>query len=209
MLIPGSKSILVIILNLGAPMKQNNIIHFILSFLIIVFTNFADARFLLKINQIESIIPEKTMIDSVKLALGPPDQVVSLEELGRGNDIVWLYIEGEYQATRLSVAFNPITKIVNSLSWFLNDNDAEGDLNKLIAHYPKLNFKPRRGDSNNPHVLSDKIFYEDLKAGVYITYSKTSRRVETIFWNHSQENLAARNPNKVQNKIKFHIGGQP
>jgi hypothetical protein len=145
-----------------------------------------------KLDTIETLVLNKTARADVLNLLGAPDrkEVLSLKEE------VWLYSEGPFKATRISLAFEDDKLQV--VGWFVNEHDVESNFDNIKKRYGSANFRKQEGGWINSHAGPNEIYFSDDKLGLEIEYGKALKMVKSISWrvpiDQNKKNILDRQP---------------
>ncbi len=141
--------------------------------------------------QVDVFIPTKAATAGEYAVLGSIMKVFSLNEKRLRNGwntereipiTEWLYLEGKYNATRLSLNFDSSTGLLQTIGWFVRENDLEAELEQSKARYETASFLSKEAEWVNSHAGPDDIYFSDQNMGLEIQYGKNRQKVKSITW---------------------------
>ena len=142
--------------------------------------NQAQPRPLLRLSEVEKLVVGKTSQTEASGVFGDPDMKVSPSELG-GRE-AWLYLEGKYRATRLSLIFSRPTGVLDAVNWYVNEEDPESDLENAKARLNSGELTKRNADWGATDSAPNETYYFDKKKPLKIVYANTRKKVSAIVW---------------------------
>ena len=136
-------------------------------------------KHVLKLENVEKLKVAKTSRAEAQTLLKKPDKILLLKE---SSEEIWLYLEGKYNATRLSLNFDSSTGLLQTIGWFVRENDLEAELEQSKARYETASFLSKEAEWVNSHAGPDDIYFSDQNMGLEIQYGKNRQKVKSITW---------------------------
>lgn len=133
----------------------------------------------LRLETVEKLKIAKTDRKEAQALVGKPSKVVLFKE---SSEEIWLYFEGKYNATRLSLSFDSETGHLQTIGWFVRENDSEAELEKAKRRYQEASFSRKEPKWVNSHAGPDEVYFLDQKLGLEIQYGKNRQKVKSITW---------------------------
>ncbi|MEQ1878359.1 MAG: hypothetical protein ABL958_17080, partial [Bdellovibrionia bacterium] len=107
------------------------------------------------------------------------------------NEIIWTYW-GKKRSEKwlmFNLTFDKKTKKLANKFWYVADNEPWANLELAKQRFPNAQFEKVLPKWCNPHSYPDEEYFVEPELGVYITYLRATKRVESISW--SQPNPRA------------------
>lgn len=140
--------------------------------------SFTKAPRSLTFESIKSVRLNQTTREQVTAQFGKPDKVFTMED----SEEIWLYLDGKYNSSRLSLSFGPKKNVVQVIGWFVDEKDAEYEVDTALARFPSAAFIRTEAEWVNPHAAPAEAFYTDAKLGVELEVDKFRKKVQAISW---------------------------
>lgn len=138
-----------------------------------------NSGYAITLHSISSLKVQQSDRHAARKLLGEPSKIVNIP---RSTEETWLFLEGEYPSTRLSLTFDPTTGRLSSIGWFVRENDPEADLEISKQRFQDANFIQRDAEWVNPHAGPDEIYFLDDHLGVEIEFGHARQKVKSITW---------------------------